>query len=216
MDNVCETQGMFTGLLGNLSLLSYFVKKRETEVIVVQTLGVVSIYIVISQLAMAEAMPFPYFVATSAVVATGLVLNFLKYFERLNVGLWRFWEDFITVAGLSALPQVSFFSLFYRTKYKCTFASSDLLSLLFIYLCHQGTKNIINLFNIFVYLHTGYVVYISSVCTRHHSARSNIICHRSCDCYVGKLLRFCSAFGILFCFWSCISLKILKKKHQDI
>ncbi|KAG8647955.1 hypothetical protein MANES_09G130400v8 [Manihot esculenta] len=47
--------GMLTGLLGNLSLLSYFVKKKETE---------------------------------------------------LDPGIWRFWEDFITVGGLSALPQV--------------------------------------------------------------------------------------------------------------
>ncbi|XP_043815202.1 maltose excess protein 1, chloroplastic isoform X2 [Manihot esculenta] len=98
--------GMFTGLLGNLSLLSYFVKKKETEVIVVQTLGVVSIYIVITQLAMAEAMPLPHFVATSVVVATGLVLNFFNYLGKLNAGIWRVWEDFITVTGLSALPQV--------------------------------------------------------------------------------------------------------------
>ncbi|KAJ6693816.1 hypothetical protein OIU85_004584 [Salix viminalis] len=98
--------GMLTGLLGNLSLLSYFAKKRETEVIVVQTLGVVSIYVVIAQLAMAEAMPLPYFMVTSVVVATGLLLNFLNYFGMLNAGIWRFWEDFITVCGLSVLPQV--------------------------------------------------------------------------------------------------------------
>ncbi|KAJ6756899.1 MALTOSE EXCESS PROTEIN 1 CHLOROPLASTIC-RELATED [Salix koriyanagi] len=98
--------GMLTGLLGNLSLLSYFAKKRETEVIVVQTLGVVSIYVVIAQLAMAEAMPLPYFMVTSVVVATGLLLNFLNYFGILNAGIWRFWEDFITVCGLSVLPQV--------------------------------------------------------------------------------------------------------------
>ncbi|KAL3573975.1 hypothetical protein D5086_024588 [Populus alba] len=98
--------GMLTGLLGNLSLLSYFAKKRETEVIVVQTLGVVSIYIVIAQLAMAEAMPLPYYMVTSVVVATGLLLNFLNYFGMLNAGIWLFWEDFITVCGLSVLPQV--------------------------------------------------------------------------------------------------------------
>ncbi|KAJ9185652.1 hypothetical protein P3X46_005254 [Hevea brasiliensis] len=98
--------GMLTGLLGNLSLLSYFVKKKETEVIVVQTLGVISIYIVLTQLAMAEAMPLPHFVATSVIVATGLVLNFFNYLGKLNAGIWRFWEDIITVGGLSALPQV--------------------------------------------------------------------------------------------------------------
>ncbi|KAF3432626.1 hypothetical protein FNV43_RR23728 [Rhamnella rubrinervis] len=55
---------------------------------------------------MAEAMPLSYFVVTSIVVATGLLLNFMNYFDLLNAGIWRFWEDFITVGGLSALPQV--------------------------------------------------------------------------------------------------------------
>ncbi|GMI88769.1 MALTOSE EXCESS 1, ROOT CAP 1 [Hibiscus trionum] len=98
--------GMFTGLLGNLSLLSYFAKKKEKEAVVVQALGVVSTYVVISQLAMAEAMPIPYFVATSVVVGSGLVLNFLNYFDMLNKTIWQFWEDFITVGGLSVLPQI--------------------------------------------------------------------------------------------------------------
>ncbi|GMP25340.1 hypothetical protein CsSME_00002260 [Camellia sinensis var. sinensis] len=98
--------GMLTGLLGNLSLLSYFAKKKEKEAVMVQTLGVISIYVVIAQLAMAEAMPLPHFIVTSIVVASGLVLNFLNYFDLLSAGIWRFWEDFITVAGLSVLPQV--------------------------------------------------------------------------------------------------------------
>lgn len=102
---------MLTGLLGNLSLLSYFAKKREKEAILVQTLGVISIYVVISQLAMGEAMPLPQYVVTSVVVATGLVLNFLYYFNMLNAGIWQFWEDFITVGGLTALPQVISLSL---------------------------------------------------------------------------------------------------------
>ncbi|PIN16579.1 putative membrane protein [Handroanthus impetiginosus] len=98
--------GMFTGLLGNLSLLSYFIKKRETEAVVVQTLGVISTYVVILQLAMAEAMPLPHFIATSIVIASGLILNFMRYFHLLVPRIWHFWEDFITIAGLSALPQV--------------------------------------------------------------------------------------------------------------
>uniref|UniRef100_A0A7N0U9G9 Uncharacterized protein n=1 Tax=Kalanchoe fedtschenkoi TaxID=63787 RepID=A0A7N0U9G9_KALFE len=98
--------GMLTGLLGNLSLLSYFAKKKEAEAVVVQTLGVISTYIVLSQLAMAEAMPLSYFVVISSVVGSGLVLNFLNYFGFLNAGIWRLWEDFITVGGLSVLPQV--------------------------------------------------------------------------------------------------------------
>lgn len=99
-------QGMLTGLLGNLSLLSYFARKREKEAMLVQTLGVLSTYVVISQLAMAGAMPLPHFTATSVIVVSGLVLNFMNYFSLLNAGIWHFWEDFITVGGLSVLPQV--------------------------------------------------------------------------------------------------------------
>nr|BAJ34305.1 unnamed protein product [Eutrema halophilum] len=98
--------GMLTGLLGNLSLLSYFAKKREKEAAVVQTLGVISTYVVLAQLTMAEAMPLQYFVATSVVVTIGLILNCLYYFGKLSTTLWRLWEDFITVGGLSVLPQI--------------------------------------------------------------------------------------------------------------
>ena len=104
---------MFTGLLGNLSLLSYFAKKRETEVVIVQTLGVVTTFAVITQLAMAGSMPLPQFVATSIVVTCGLLINFLYFFKLLNHTIWNFWEDFITVAGLSALPQVIHLSGFF-------------------------------------------------------------------------------------------------------
>ncbi|CAN8255326.1 unnamed protein product [Cochlearia groenlandica] len=92
-------------------LLSYFVKKREKEAAVVQTMGVISAYVVLAQLTMAEAilicitMPTKYFVATSVVVAIGLVLNCLFYFGKLSVALWRIWEDFIAIGGLSVLPQ---------------------------------------------------------------------------------------------------------------
>ncbi|EPS64427.1 maltose excess protein 1-like protein, partial [Genlisea aurea] len=98
--------GMLTGLLGNLSLASYFIKKKETEAVVVQTLGVVFTYVVMLQLAIGEAMPFPHFIATSLVVASGMALNFSKYFDLINPKIWQLWEDFITVVGLSVLPQV--------------------------------------------------------------------------------------------------------------
>ena len=106
-------QGMLTSLLGNLSLLSYFAKKREKGAMVVQTLGVVSTFVVLAQLALAEAMPLPYFLVTSVVVVSGLFLNFMNYFGLLNAGIFRIWEDFITIGGLSVLPQVmlSFFPL---------------------------------------------------------------------------------------------------------
>ena len=98
---------MLTGLLGNLSLLSYFAKKKETEAAIVQTLGVISTYAVLVQLAMAESMPVPQFVATSVVVAAGLILNFLNYLGWLPGTRWLLWEDFITVGGLAVLPQVT-------------------------------------------------------------------------------------------------------------
>ncbi|RYR69516.1 hypothetical protein Ahy_A03g016071 isoform B [Arachis hypogaea] len=98
--------GMLTSLLGNLSLLSYFAKKREQGAMVVQTLGVVSTFVVLAQLALAEAMPLPYFSATSVVVVSGLFLNFMNYFGLLNAGIFRLWEDFITIGGLSVLPQI--------------------------------------------------------------------------------------------------------------
>lgn len=98
--------GMLTGLLGNLSLMSYFAKKRETEAVVVQSLGCISTYVVIAQLAIAESMPLPQFIATTAVVATGLTLNFLNYIRWLPEGAWLLWEDFMTIGGLAVLPQV--------------------------------------------------------------------------------------------------------------
>ena len=97
---------MLTGLLGNLSLLSYFIKKKESEAVAIQLLGVISIYVVILQLAIAEAMPLPHFVATSTVTAFGVIINSMKHFNLLNNGIWKSWEEFITIAGLSALPQV--------------------------------------------------------------------------------------------------------------
>jgi uncharacterized membrane protein len=82
----CTLQGMLTGLLGNLSPLSYFANKRETKAVIVQTLGVIStyVYVVLVQLAMVESMPVSQFVAVSVVVATGLILNFINYFGWLS------------------------------------------------------------------------------------------------------------------------------------
>ncbi|KAL8531653.1 hypothetical protein ACS0TY_008299 [Phlomoides rotata] len=68
--------GVLTGLLENLCLASYFIKKRKTEATVVQTLGVISTYVVMLQLAMVKAMPLPQFIVTSVVVAPGLIINF--------------------------------------------------------------------------------------------------------------------------------------------
>ncbi|KAL8498154.1 hypothetical protein ACS0TY_021476 [Phlomoides rotata] len=85
-------------------------------------------YVVILQLAMAEAMPLPHYNTTSIVIASGLVLNFLKYFHLLNDQIWRFWEEFITIAGISALPQVRICHL--KKLLRFTWKSYELASLL--------------------------------------------------------------------------------------
>jgi hypothetical protein len=93
---------MLTGLLESLVLLSYFMK--EMRAVIIHILGVISTYAVIMQLAMAESMPAPQFVATSVIVVIGLLLNFLNYFGWIPGTLWLLWEDFITVDGLAVLP----------------------------------------------------------------------------------------------------------------
>jgi hypothetical protein len=101
----CLLQRMLTGLLGNLLLLSYFMK--ETGAVIYHILGIISTYVVIMQLAMAESMPAPQFVATSVIVPVGLLLNFLNYFGWIPGTLWLLWEDFITIGGLAVLPQMT-------------------------------------------------------------------------------------------------------------
>lgn len=150
-------QGMLTGLLGNLSLLSYFAKKKEKEAAVIQTLGVISIHVVLTQLAMAGAMPLPSYVATSVVVGAGLILNFLNYVGMLNATIWQFWEDFITVGGLSVLPQVSSKSpVFCTHRLKqdmftdqfyifCNLAMVYLFKSLFLSLTNLSTDNVVHI-----------------------------------------------------------------------
>ncbi|KAG0576111.1 hypothetical protein KC19_5G056400 [Ceratodon purpureus] len=98
--------GQLTGLLGNLSLLSYFAGKKERGATVVQAVGVVSTGVVLSQLALGGAMPVPVFLGTACVVVLGLLLNWLSYFNKLSPGLWHLWGDAVTVGGLTVLPQV--------------------------------------------------------------------------------------------------------------
>ena len=99
-------QGQLTGLLGNLSLLSYFAGKREKGAMVVQAVGVVATLIVLMQLAIAGAMPVAAFSVTAMAVVIGFVLNLLNYYELLSATIWRFWEEAVVVGGLTVLPQV--------------------------------------------------------------------------------------------------------------
>lgn len=98
--------GQLTGLMGNLSLLSYFAKKRENGAIIVQAVGVISTFVVLLQLSMAGSMPSTALVATATAVGLGLVFNFLNYKNLLSVDVWTIWEDAITIGGISVLPQV--------------------------------------------------------------------------------------------------------------
>lgn len=98
--------GQLTGLLGNLSLLSYFASKRERGAMIVQAVGVVSTLIVLMQLAIAGAMPLPAFAATATAVVLGFILNLLNYQELLRPSIWHLWEEAVTVGGVTVLPQV--------------------------------------------------------------------------------------------------------------
>ncbi|BBN17752.1 hypothetical protein MPTK1_7g16760 [Marchantia polymorpha subsp. ruderalis] len=98
--------GQLTGLLGNLSLLSYFASKRERGAMVVQAVGVVSTLIVLLQLAIAGAMPAVAFAVTGTAVVVGLILNFLNYVNKLSPSVWRLWGEVVSIGGVTVLPQV--------------------------------------------------------------------------------------------------------------
>lgn len=98
--------GLLTGLLGNLSLLSYFAEKKERGATIVQGVGVLSTFIVLVQLAIAGTMPAPVFTATAVAVVVGFVVNILNFNGLLSPSIYRAWKELITVGGVSVLPQV--------------------------------------------------------------------------------------------------------------
>lgn len=102
-------QGQLLGLLGNLSLLTYFASKKERDARVVQAAGVLETLVVLGQLAMAGAMPSAAFLVTASVVLVGLVLNILNYKNKLDPRLWRLWAEVVTIGGVTVLPQVRTF-----------------------------------------------------------------------------------------------------------
>lgn len=53
----CRLQSYLTGLGGNSLLLSYFAAKRETNAVVVQALGILSAFAVLTQIRVAGLMP---------------------------------------------------------------------------------------------------------------------------------------------------------------
>lgn len=99
-------QGQLTSLLGNLALLSYFAGKQERGAMVVQAVGVISTLVVLSQLAIAEAMPLPAFLATASTVTVGLLLNYLSLKNKISARIWQLWGEAVTVGAAAVLPQV--------------------------------------------------------------------------------------------------------------
>lgn len=110
-------QGLLTGLLGNLSLLSYFAEKKERGATIVQAVGVLSTLIVLLQLAIAGTMPVPVFTATAVAVVVGFVVNILNFNGLLSAGIYRAWKEAITVGGVSVLPQVCLFFWAHTTNF---------------------------------------------------------------------------------------------------
>eukprot|EP00899_Mesostigma_viride_P000021 jgi/Mesvir1/10019/Mv03642-RA.1 len=96
----------FTGLLGNMLLLTYFAEKHEKSAVVVQSMGVITTAVLLSQIFLGGFMPFPAFALMSAVTAAGLVLNYLDFAGMVPPLLWAIWKGFIGVTGLAVLPQV--------------------------------------------------------------------------------------------------------------
>lgn len=73
---------------------------------VVQAVGVMSTLAVLMQLEIAGAMPRTAFTVTASAVVIGLSLNFFNYKGLLSPKLWKLWEETVSVAGITVLPQV--------------------------------------------------------------------------------------------------------------
>ncbi|KAL1543738.1 maltose excess protein 1-like, chloroplastic isoform X2 [Salvia divinorum] len=86
--------GMLTGLLGNLS---YFIKKRER----------VYPYTWSSYSGLWLKLCLFLILRIAATSTSGVIINSMKHFNLVNNGIWKSWEEYMTIAGLSALPQES-------------------------------------------------------------------------------------------------------------
>lgn len=100
----CEAQ--LTSLMGNLSLLSYFVSKKERGASIVQAVGVFTTLIVLLQLTIAGAMPLDVYAATVIACLVGFVLNTLNYTDLISDGVWKAWLEITCIGGVYVLTQV--------------------------------------------------------------------------------------------------------------
>ncbi|KAI5075569.1 hypothetical protein GOP47_0009645 [Adiantum capillus-veneris] len=101
-----EWKAQLTSLAGNLSLMSYFVHKKERGAMVVQGVGVVTTLVVLLQLTIAQAMPLFVFILTMVACVVGFLISIFHYVGYLNQQIWRFWQEAIGVVGLFVLCQI--------------------------------------------------------------------------------------------------------------
>ncbi|MBI4052279.1 MAG: hypothetical protein HY400_07215, partial [Elusimicrobia bacterium] len=104
--SILPWMGYSTGLLGNMLLLSYFVSQKERGAATVQTVGVITTLIVLSQIFLAGFMPGAAFGTILPVILLGLVLNYLNFKDRMHGLVWDIWKKASATIALAALPQV--------------------------------------------------------------------------------------------------------------
>eukprot|EP00250_Pteridium_aquilinum_P000867 c11044_g1_i1 orf=44-1147(+) len=101
-----EWKAQLTSLAGNLSLMSYFVHKRERGAILVQGVGVLTTLVVLLQLTIADAMSMSIFILTTIACGLGFVISILNYTNYLNHHIWKLWQELIGVVGIFVLCQI--------------------------------------------------------------------------------------------------------------
>ncbi|KAG1666580.1 hypothetical protein FOA52_000547 [Chlamydomonas sp. UWO 241] len=115
--SIISWEGYLSGLLGNMLMLTHFAGRGERSAVNVQHVGIINNMLVLGLVAAARFMPLPAFVATSALVATA-VLMCTGRIAGLGSGLplpesggglsaWSSWQLAIGVAGLALIPQVA-------------------------------------------------------------------------------------------------------------
>ncbi|MCO5592542.1 hypothetical protein L7F22_046545 [Adiantum nelumboides] len=101
-----EWKAQLTSLAGNLSLMSYFVHKKERGAMVVQGVGVLTTLVVLLQLTIAQAMPLFVFILTAIACVVGFIFSIFHYVEYLSQRIWRVWQEVLGVVGLFVLCQI--------------------------------------------------------------------------------------------------------------
>jgi glycosidase/lipid-A-disaccharide synthase-like uncharacterized protein len=101
--------GYSTGIIANLTLLTYFTSIKKKAVALVQAVGVITSAVVLGQIFAAGYMPFAAMAVMPAIVVAGLTINLLKWMGKLpekflGLEMWKTWNDATVLLGLFALP----------------------------------------------------------------------------------------------------------------